>query len=212
MRMMMVAGLALAVMASPALAVVTGGGLTGGNAVTGGGVSGPGGVFQIIAPPAAVGQDNFGNNNVRAFNERQLVTLSSALAVDTGAAIAAGTVVRSHAINFDPSRSRDVEGFATFNTPILGLIWSRANLIASNFLGAPGTTYLTPSAVGFETAQDSARFLGNKVTFKLQASRPGDTFRVITAAVPEPATWAMLLTGFGLVGLAGRRRSRSVAA
>jgi hypothetical protein len=66
--------------------------------------------------------------------------------------------------------------------------------------------------VGFETAQDAASFLGNKVTFRLQASSPGDTFRVITAAVPEPGTWAMLLTGFGLVGLAGRRRSRSVAA
>lgn len=30
--------------------------------------------------------------------------------------------------------------------------------------------------------------------------------------VPEPATWAMLLTGFGLVGTTMRRRSRAVAA
>lgn len=28
------------------------------------------------------------------------------------------------------------------------------------------------------------------------------------AAVPEPATWAMLITGFGLVGLSMRRRNR----
>jgi len=31
---------------------------------------------------------------------------------------------------------------------------------------------------------------------------------VPTAAVPEPATWAMLLGGFGLLGAATRRRSR----
>ncbi len=30
-------------------------------------------------------------------------------------------------------------------------------------------------------------------------------------AVPEPATWAMLITGFGLVGTAARRRSRPLA-
>ena len=27
------------------------------------------------------------------------------------------------------------------------------------------------------------------------------------AAVPEPATWAMLITGFGMVGFAARRRT-----
>ena len=35
---------------------------------------------------------------------------------------------------------------------------------------------------------------------------------VTTAAVPEPAAWALMLAGFGLVGSAARRRQRSVAA
>jgi hypothetical protein len=32
-----------------------------------------------------------------------------------------------------------------------------------------------------------------------------------TGIVPEPATWAMLITGFGLVGFALRRRKASIA-
>ena len=36
--------------------------------------------------------------------------------------------------------------------------------------------------------------------------------RVTTASVPEPAAWALMLTGFGLVGSAARRRQRAVAA
>ncbi len=38
-----------------------------------------------------------------------------------------------------------------------------------------------------------------------------DNVLVTSGAVPEPATWAMLITGFGLVGFAARRR-RSFAA
>lgn len=35
---------------------------------------------------------------------------------------------------------------------------------------------------------------------------------IMSVAVPEPATWAMLLTGFGMVGFASRRRRRTLAA
>jgi hypothetical protein len=35
------------------------------------------------------------------------------------------------------------------------------------------------------------------------------TVRVPNTAVPEPATWAMMLGGFGLIGAATRRRSRT---
>jgi len=39
-----------------------------------------------------------------------------------------------------------------------------------------------------------------------------DGVSVMTAAVPEPATWAMLITGFGMVGFAARRRRSALAA
>lgn len=31
-------------------------------------------------------------------------------------------------------------------------------------------------------------------------------FDVLTAGVPEPATWAMVILGLGLIGMAARRR------
>jgi hypothetical protein len=31
---------------------------------------------------------------------------------------------------------------------------------------------------------------------------------LVTAPVPEPATWAMMIGGFGLLGAAARRRRR----
>lgn len=37
-------------------------------------------------------------------------------------------------------------------------------------------------------------------------------FAVPSAVVPEPATWAMLIAGFGLVGAAARQRRRTVVA
>ncbi len=42
----------------------------------------------------------------------------------------------------------------------------------------------------------------------------GDSLAVtsISAAVPEPASWALMVAGFGLVGFAARRRSVTVAA
>ena len=53
--------------------------------------------------------------------------------------------------------------------------------------------------------------VGGDVTY---LGTPGQGFALqrLTATVPEPATWAMLLVGFGLVGFARRRRATAVAA
>jgi len=42
-------------------------------------------------------------------------------------------------------------------------------------------------------------------------SLAGSTVEIATAGVPEPATWAMVLVGFGLAGAAMRRRTALVA-
>lgn len=44
------------------------------------------------------------------------------------------------------------------------------------------------------------------------SSRAFEIDNVSVTAVPEPATWALLLVGFGMVGVAARRRASHVAA
>jgi len=41
---------------------------------------------------------------------------------------------------------------------------------------------------------------------------PGGEIRGQLAAVPEPATWAMMIAGFGMIGTAARRRARLAVA
>lgn len=95
--------------------------------------------------------------------------------------------------------------------------------------GVPGgnfllrnTTLITNTA--FNTALPRA---DNKPVFKIgtfalsttpqnTGPRPFDNYSVTIAdsavAIPEPATWAMMLTGFGAIGFGARRKARLVAA
>lgn len=65
---------------------------------------------------------------------------------------------------------------------------------ATGFFLTGGTSY-TLSFNGLAT-DDRTSFIDN----------------VAISSVPEPSSWALLITGFGLVGVASRRRRRSVAA
>jgi len=205
-----VAALALAAAAQPAMAGVTGGAVTGGYAASNGGV------FKIIPAPATVAANGLQALDLVAFNEKQGVLLNSDLTVYLGSiaagtgAIPAGTQVSSHMVLFDPAGviPRSVLGSVTFDAPILGVIFTRTRLDATDtLLGAAGTSYGSPLLRGLGLG-DLVTFSGNTLTVDLlTASTPGDSFRVITAAVPEPSTWAMLIAGFGMVGFAARRRS-----
>ncbi len=90
------------------------------------------------------------------------------------------------------------------------------------FLGTRQIGILDPTAVPCEvlivTSNDLAAFdaIGYNLDFDI-LQNPGFTFDTAqvfglagTAAVPEPATWAMMLAGFGLAGAAMRRRRTSV--
>lgn len=196
---------ALALAAAPAAAVVVSGTVDTGTAHA------AGGSFSLIANPAgmSVGEDNFNDNNLHAFDELQNHTLTSLLKLNGGASLAAGTRISSHYLVFDPARFTTIGGTVTFDRPILGVIFRGRELSASDFLSNPLVTYLNPGSRGFEFG-DILGISGNTVRFDVKAQTPGDSFRVITAAaVPEPSSWAMLIVGFIMVGVASRRRART---
>lgn len=73
----------------------------------------------------------------------------------------------------------------------------------------PGGSSSLTMTTGVLTAGTTYRFL-----YTFNAGNGGGTFSgnaSFTQAVPEPATWAMMLLGFGGIGLAMRRRRRGMA-
>ena len=94
----------------------------------------------------------------------------------------------------NPTASQDF----VFDTPVNqsagNMGWTR---VSYNFVAGAPTTRVTFS----NTLPAAARARGAVID---------DVF--LTVAVPEPATWAMLLIGFGMVGFAARRRNRALAA
>lgn len=100
--------------------------------------------------------------------------------------------------------------------------------IADGFYGDAGPGFKIGSLVGSFVANPGvgdyfAIGFGTIVTLAAQGSlfamvndtyhpNNGGSFSVDVTAVPEPANWALLIAGFGLIGAMQRRRRRSVAA
>jgi len=94
-------------------------------------------------------------------------------------------------VGYDGTIRSGLAGAATF-----------VNTVADN--GTTNLSFVTPSAY-YKDFLITSRVDG---TVQAQAYRFGS----ITFGVPEPQTWAMLLSGFGMVGVVARRRKAVVAA
>jgi len=81
-----------------------------------------------------------------------------------------------------------------------------ASTFTDSFLSSSGGT-AAMAAARLLTALDDG-----EVYFNLHTSVfPGGEIRANLGAVPEPASWAMMVVGFGLVGSAIRRRGLAIA-
>lgn len=89
----------------------------------------------------------------------------------------------------------------------------------NNTTGTTGTDYISTGTSIFDPAGFVAtnvvavRFdFNGDLTYGYAGYREIDLIGTASPGVPEPASWAMLVVGFGLVGFAARRRTVSITA
>ncbi len=187
-----------------------------------------------ITPPGSVVEGATENNDLAViFAERQDFLLASDLYVDADNAgaevvgstntanpglIPAGTRVSSYLVHYDtvgqPIDPLGVGWFFGFqNTDrIIGLIYSDGLLDASDYLGAPGTTYPTGAAyrgmTGFNEGADQL----NSGQFAALSGAQSVTVEVdqirLILAVPEPGSITLTAAALPALLFSFRRRNR----
>ena len=145
------------------------------------------GDIAVIAPPASVVVGAMSDNAlIYAFDEAHGVTLGAPVSADIGGTIPAGTAVDSHYIHFDPTAATTRVATITFSRPILGVITSTGNLVATDSIVGLGTVAYggTSGARGSQDG-DTVTVSGSTVTLSLSAVNRGrDDLRIITLAEP----------------------------
>ena len=86
--------------------------------------------------------------------------------------------------------------------------------IEITLVGSIATLTITPNVGGVQVYTHTYGFssTGTGVGLGFNGTGRADNFDTAVRSVPEPATWGLMIVGFGLVGVAARRRSVAVAA
>jgi len=122
-----------------------------------------------------------------------------------------GQAVNSWFVFWDPRTSSSAKGSVSFDNHILYVHDDQSELQASMAFGKPGANYdYSNRLVGLEAGDRSnTSWAENKLSFKWDASNPGDHIRVMTA-VPEPSSYAMFGAGLLVMAFMARRRRSSI--
>jgi hypothetical protein len=91
-------------------------------------------------------------------------------------------------------------------TPFLARTGSPVDLSAFTFLSASTPRKIFTGQFSLRPFDAFGFSLNKAIAFNNDST--GVRFSVSSAAVPEPAAWALMLGGFGLVGAAARRRAK----
>ncbi|GAA0867063.1 hypothetical protein GCM10009115_33470 [Sphingopyxis soli] len=139
------------------------------------------------------------------FNAGDLVTFS----FDVGGAQRGSVADNFQAILFlDPSLVSGLTGTGLTSTGL----GSNANSVFSS-VSIPGSTAFTTSSISFIATGAGSLKMAFGTTSADNIGPLLDNVRLDVSAVPEPATWAMMLLGLGFVGgaMRARRRKQNVA-
>lgn len=125
--------------------------------------------------------------------------------------------LKSWYIFFDPAGVQSIAGTITFDTPIVGVLATRALLDGSNAtygidVDSDGmlNDYATSLFIAPEPSDLTAWSAGgNTVTIDWRTVDPGDHIRVLVEAnaVPEPGTLGLAATGVALLAWGRRRKA-----
>jgi hypothetical protein len=128
--------------------------------------------------------------------------------------------LKSWYIFFDPKGVQTVDATLTFDSSVVNILDTKSALDSTNstygvdfnhdgvFNDYTTSKYIAPE-LGDGPFHDTLSWTpgSNTVTLHFNAADPGDHFRVLVAAVPEPSTYALF--GIGLLGLFVARRRRT---
>ncbi len=126
----------------------------------------------------------------------------------------ATTMGASYTVSFDVG-AIFVAGYGSYGDAIVDLYIDggfAGSYLNTMSLGSPGTDYQRFSKTFVAAGPTgTVAFYSNQSAASSDLGVLFDNVDVSVASVPEPATWALLISGFAMVGAAARRRRRLLA-